>query len=134
VTDMFDRLKGEPAVFDSETTVYDLAQVRALATRCVDLGGDAVLALRLGDDYANHVSFVVLEFAYGPTLKNGVQVDGVKMAHVFSGSGFGDGLRELRHSTWGEGNNGGYMHSPSGGVIVAALVALQEWFDLGLGS
>lgn len=46
---------------------------------------------------------------------------------VFHGQGVGSGLREMRHTYWGEG---GYLFYAPADVIAAAFEALKEWFDV----
>ena len=118
-------LAKEPNPNDSGDDVYDLAAIRQAAGRCVDLPGDGILAVRIEDEF--HVSFAVFRLACGPATKNGVVVDGAKMELVFTGSGPSGNLRELRHTTWGDG---GYIFYPPGKLIAAAFAALEEWFDV----
>ena len=48
---------------------------------------------------------------------------------VFYGEGPSEGLRECRHTWWGE-NGGGYIFYPKAKVIKAGLDALSEFYDL----
>jgi len=45
---------------------------------------------------------------------------------VFHGVGVGGGLRECRHTYWGEG---GYVHMMPLDVVAKAMAALRKWFD-----
>lgn len=125
--DLIDQLSTEPDPTSDASDlrgVYDLATIRATATRCIDLVDEAVLAVRIEDI---HVSFAVFQLHRGPATRNGVVVDGAKMSVVFSGNGPSDALRELRHTNWGDG---GYLFDPPARVIAAAFEALKEWFDV----
>lgn len=119
MTEMLDRLTSEPSIAVDGDEVYDLAQIRSTANRVIDLGGDAVLAMAIGPV---NVGFAVLDLAYT------AEIGGVKLSLVFHGEGPSDGLRELRHTYWGED---GYLFYPDARVITAALAALKEWFDVG---
>jgi hypothetical protein len=119
-----DRLTAERDETGSDSTVYDLAQIRATSPRCIDLEvGDGLLAV---DDRELSVSFAVFQFACGSATQNGVEVSGAKMSLVFHGEGPSGALRELRHTYWGED---GYIFYPNGELISKAFVALREWFD-----
>ncbi len=107
--------------------VYDLAQIRATAARCIDL--DASGGLLAVDDRDVIVSFALFRFHSGPATRNGAEVSGAKMSVVFHGSGPSGALRELRHTYWGEPENSGYIYYVNGELITKAFAALEEWFD-----
>ena len=48
---------------------------------------------------------------------------------IFVGEGPSDGLRELRHTWWGE-NQDGYIFYPNGEYITKALEFLKKYYDL----
>lgn len=130
-TTLRDRLASEPDGMSGDRMVYDLAAIRSVATRVVELGSpDRVLAVLEHPDGTCLVSFVVCGFYCGPATVDGENVDGVKVDIVFHGSGPGGAkgvtLRELRHTYWGED---GYVFYPNGTLIAAAFAALGEWFD-----
>ena len=120
---LINQLPTEPSPLDSSIRLYDVATIRRTAARCVDLSNDGLLAVA---DVDNWTSFAVFAFAMGESVRNGVVVDGPKMAFVFSGEGPAS-LRELRHTEWGED---GYLHYPSAKLIIAAFEALKDWFDV----
>ncbi len=122
--DLIERIPTEPSPTDASIPLYDVATIRRIATRCIDLPRDGILAVLIEDV---HVSFAVFAFAMGESTRNGVVVDGPKVDFVFSGSGPAGALRELRHTQWGEN---GYLHYPSATLIAAAFAALGEWFDV----
>lgn len=122
-----DRLKSEPCEMNGEP-VCDLVQIRKEAHRCIDLGNKAVLAIDEHEGPGTWISFMVFEFSSGPATISGIEVSGVKMRIVFHGGGPSGYLRELRHTHWGNDGNG-YLFYPSSKVILAAFVALKEWFD-----
>lgn len=103
--------------------VYDLAHIKATATRCIELERGL---LAVDDSDPVHVSFVVFDFHSGPSTRDGDVVDGEKMSLVFHGNGPSSSLRELRHTYWGED---GYLFYAQGRLIAAAFIALNEWFD-----
>lgn len=49
-----------------------------------------------------------------------------QFAMVFHGVGVGGGLRECRHTYWGEG---GYVYLMPLDVVAKAMAALRKWFD-----
>lgn len=118
---------------DAETVIYGDADVRSKATHIVELAGHGLLAV-LEHDEGTSASFVV--------LGDMGTVDGVVVWYpVFRGWGpsgpglipaGGDptwrGLRELRHTYWGEN---GYLHYPPGALISDAFAKLERWFDCG---
>jgi hypothetical protein len=124
MTRMIDRLTAEPDVAIDGNEVYDLAQIHAVADRVIDLGAGAVMAMAIDSEI---VDFAVFGFSYGPTIQDGVSVGGVKLYLVLHGDGPAGELRELRHTYWGDE---GYLFYPDVRVIVAAMAALKEWFDV----
>jgi|ERR1700760_2449473 len=124
MSDLIDMLTVEHCDGDQ---VYDLDHVKSVAHRVIDLvHGGSWLALHFGESW---LSFVVFRHASGPSTRNGVVVDGIKGSIVFYGCG-SSGLRELRHTYWGDDRSQpGYLFYPNGKAITAAFAALQEWFD-----
>lgn len=120
--DLFDRFVAE--VDDGGFKIYDADAVRAASSRCVDL--DESGGLLVVDESESWVSFAVFEFHSGPSTRDGQIVDGVKLSAVFNGCG-PSGLRELRHTYWGEN---GYVPSPRRALISKAFDLLAEWFDV----
>lgn len=125
MSELIDRLTAEPDDDDDGGVVYDLASIRAVAGRCIDLPDSGLIAVQIVDDL--HVSFAVFRLDSGPSERDGVIVDGAKMGLIFHGNGPTGALRELRHTNWGES---GYLCYPTAGVISAAFEALKEWFDV----
>lgn len=109
---------------DEDDEVYDLDLVKRTADGVIELvPGAGWLAIRIEDGC---LSFIVVEFHSGPSTRDGVVVDGIKVERVFDGYGYHEVLRELRHTHWGES---GYIYYPNGKIITAAFEALREWFD-----
>lgn len=98
--------------------VFREVDIRALATTVIALDGKGLLAAVERD---TAVSFVVFAFSSS-------NVDGTDAVYecIFHGNGFAGGLRELRHSYWGED---GYVFYPSATLIAGAFKELQRWFD-----
>lgn len=71
------------------------------------------------------VYFAVLDW------QSGQSSDGTPDTYrmVFHGSGPSAGLRECRHTWWGEPDNAGYIFYPTFDVIEAALRELRRWFE-----
>ena len=86
----------------------------------VDLGINAVLVLN--KKQGNWIRFAVMEFSHGTG-------DGKEnyMSVIFHGSGPSEGLRECRHTWWGEGD--GYVFYPNGRTISLAFKELSKYFD-----
>ena len=106
---------------------FSAKDVRARATEVISLEGDGVLAVLIEE---TAISIVVLRFASG-----GAAADAdTYYEAVFHGNGFGDlaggGLRELRHTYWGEADNSGYIFYPNAKLICDAFKHLNRWFDL----
>lgn len=136
LVDLFTRADPDQIGQDADTMLYEDRDVRAKATHAIGLVGKCAYGLLavLEDPDGIHVSFVVLEFAGGGNP--------ILWAPVFSGrgpSGPGPqapgtnkdwcGLRELRHTNWGEG---GYLFYPDGALIADAFSKLERWFDVGM--
>lgn len=104
-----------------DTNLYAEPDIRAKATRVVELKKDGRLAVLATDEL--RVSFVVFRFAAGtsdgshPTLYE----------RVFDGEGPSGELRELRHTDWGED---GYLFYAPGALIADAFEKLKEWFNV----
>lgn len=122
MADLYERLTPERNPVDDKSVVFDLAHIKSVAPRCIELGS-GVLAV---DDSDSWVSFAVFQSHIGPSTVEGKVVDGEKMELVFRGCGAGVVLRELRHTYWGES---GYLFYPNGNLIAQAFAALREWFD-----
>lgn len=106
--------------------VFADEDIRQQASEVIDLEGGGLLAVDTGQE--SWLSFVVLEFFSGPATMDGVVVEGIRYQRVFHGSGSA-GLRELRHTYWGNGDGGGYIFYPSGKLITDAFKHLLKWFD-----
>lgn len=113
---LMEMLTAETDFQGSGCDVYDLAAVRTVAERVLDLEY-GYLAMRTEDGW---VSFVVFDLW-------SINADATKLGVVFHGTGPGS-LRELRHTYWG--GDDGYLPSPSTKLITAAFDALKEWFDV----
>lgn len=48
---------------------------------------------------------------------------------VLRGEGAGPPLRELRHTYWGDPDNGGYLFYANRRLIAEAMAVLGRWFD-----
>lgn len=113
--------------------VFSIAEIRAKSTRVVEIvPKQAVLAVLVREEL--FVSFVVLQFDKGPVyMPDGKTicdqlVDETLMSVVFYGEGPSGALRELRHTYWGDEH--GYIFYVHADIVIAALNALREWFDL----
>jgi len=133
MSDIIDLLtRADPSQIgqDADHVIYEDKDVRAKSTNAIELAGNGLLAV-LEDGI--HVSFVVLRWASGDNP--------ILWEPVFSGngpSGPGDhggggfrGLRELRHTHWGEN---GYLFYAPGALIADAFAKLERWFDCNEGS
>lgn len=99
--------------------------IRAKATEVYEYNeGNALLAMHRDTDYPSKVSFIVFEF-----LSSNNDGTDKRWNRVFHGYGFEGGLRELRHSYWGETDNQGYIFYPSERTICEAFALLRKWFD-----
>lgn len=110
------------AVMDHKNDpMYAGSEIESVADEVVVVGGDGLLAVSTDPD-SNHIEVALFEFAQSHS-------DGSDpmYARVMHGYGYGEGLRELRHTYWGED---GYIFYPSRKLITEALEALREWFDL----
>jgi hypothetical protein len=67
------------------------------------------------------LKFAVLQFYSSDADGNSVQLE-----CVFHGEGPTGGLRECRHTWWGEG---GYIFYPKGKIITSAISELAKHFD-----
>jgi hypothetical protein len=105
---------------------YAVDDLRKHATTVINLEGRGLLAV-LEDGI--HISFVVTTFAEGPSTQDGQIVGPELHERVFHGSGPSGALRELRHTFWGEQDNGGYIFYPSAKLITDAFHQLNRWFD-----
>lgn len=123
MTDLYDDLK-QLAVKDhkNDDDTFTEQCIREKADRVVELDGGCggIVALRIGE---LHVSFVVLQ--WHSSDDKGVS----HFERLFHGSGPSGYLRELRHTFWGEPDNGGYIFYPSAKLIADAFRVLGEWFD-----
>ncbi len=101
--------------FGSDYDVYRVGDQGA--DELIDLGGQAVLAVKVTDGL--HVDFAVFDW---------LTTDGADHNHImlFHGSGPSGALRECRHIYWGES---GYVHFMNFAVVEAALRELRRWFD-----
>lgn len=115
----------QPIKDDQGDDVYEDAKIRA-AAEVIELAGGGLLAV---SEDGIHVSFVVFRFSSGPATRDGIVVSGAEWERVFHGSGPSGALRELRHTCWGEKDNGGYIFYPNGKLIADAFAKLERWFD-----
>lgn len=126
-------LDGIPEIRDHNNEVnYADADIRQRATTVVGLANSGkrysgLLAVRTGIlPFPDKVEFAVFDFCSSDT-------DGANAtwSRVFHGEGFAGGLRELRHTYWGDPDAGGYVFYPDGELIAEAFAQLSEWFDCG---
>jgi hypothetical protein len=113
--------------------VYAEPDIRRVATHAIELVGspnqqncNGLLAVC---EDGIHVEFSVFRFASGPATIDGVVVEPATYEVVFYGGGPSSSLRELRHTYWGQADNGGYIFYPNAKLITAAFAALRRWFD-----
>ena len=101
--------------------VYAADEIRGVATRVVEINRTGLLAV-LVDDESTWVQVALFRFSSSNS-------DGSGVMHqlVMHGEGPSGPLREFRHSYWGED---GYIFYAPRKLIVGALDALKEWFDL----
>lgn len=112
----------------NDNLVYWEPEIRAAATTVINLpGGLLAVAEGPGDGPWTHIA--LFQYAGGPATLGGVEVESPSYEHIMRGEGPAFVLRELRHTYWGEPTSG-YIHSPNGELIIAALEALEKWFDL----
>lgn len=141
---IIERLTSVPDDCDPGRSVYLESDVRTVAPIVVALlpyHPPSVLEpyrdrpprglLAVAED-GDHVEFAVFEWHGGPaTDASGAQVEPARFRRVFHGSGPSGALRELWHTTWGEDDTPGYLHSPSAKLITEAFHQLRRWFDVG---
>lgn len=106
--------------------VYWEPEIRTAATTVIDLLG-GLLAVDHADDL--HVSVALFAFSSGPAYLGDVEVEPRACKRIMHGDGPSGPLRELRHTFWGDQNNGGYVFYPSAALICGAFEALKRWFD-----
>ena len=108
-------LEGK-SITRSDCDVYVVADQGA--TELIDLGRDAVLAVKTSDGFA--IRFAVFELHYS-------DVDGKNARHtmLLHGEGYAGDLRECRHIWWGED---GYTFYLDFEIVEAALRELRRWF------
>ena len=106
--------------------VYADADIRKKATEVIPFcDGRSLLAVRTGKEpFPSLTEFIVFDF-----MMSSIDGTDTKWQRVFHGYGYTDGLRELRHSYWGELDNGGYIFYPSASTICGAFELLKRWFD-----
>lgn len=68
-----------------------------------------------------------LKFACVEFVSSDLDGSGTQVRCVFHGTGPTEGLREFRHTWWGDGN--GYLFYAPREIITAALKALDEFYD-----
>ena len=118
---MLSKLTKHKSETGCETTLYSLDEIKQkFELKKISDKRDAWLALDKTSEY--WLKFAIVEFHYS----NG---DGTNtMVRVtFHGEG-SSGLRECRHTYWGEDGQG-YIFYPHGKVISAAFILLSEYFD-----
>lgn len=98
---------------------YAEADIHALADRVIVLPSDGLLAVEIDE---GEIAFAVFARVHGPTTDGTI---GAFHDVVFHGEGYA-GLRECRHTWWGED---GYLYYPDPELISAAFVELRQWFD-----
>ncbi len=125
---MVDLIDMLPKAIEDGEEYYTDAGIRRHATHVIDLDGGGMLAVHEDLD-GLHVSFVVLSMFRGQASPYESEADGALWDHVFHGVGPSGALRELRHTFWGEGDNGGYIFYPNAKLIADAFVKLSKWFD-----
>lgn len=68
------------------------------------------------------IDFAVFEFSHSDADDSNIM-----MSHIFHGTGPSGGLRECRHTYWGEN---GYVFFPDAEIISKALEFLKKYFDM----
>jgi len=138
---VIDRMQRADSRFtgDPDARLYTEPEIRARATHVIELlpPSTAPTAPRGRDDYPQGllaaleddgaVSVVAFRFHSGTSRdRAGQDVYPPVYEVLFSGTGYGAPLRELRHTDWGED---GYINYPDGRVIAEAFRHLARWFD-----
>lgn len=116
-----DRLKEKNY---ENTGCYSKAIVRENSTEIVELDNNGFLAVYQPEGHWNE--FALFTYSYGDGHES-EQSNYYEI--VFHGCGTGgdeDQLREFRHSYWGDG---GYLHYAPIPLIIAALKALEKWYN-----
>lgn len=110
--------------FDGDDVEYSGDEIRRIATYTLDLVGSKGGLLAVCETETNWVEFTVFEFAGKHSDESFT-----RYSRVFHGIGPSGSLRELRHTFWGEPDNGGYIFYPDGRLICDAFQKLGRWFD-----
>lgn len=111
----------------NDDPVYWEHEIRTAATTVVDLPDGLLAVSEPADGSWTHVT--LFAWASGPATRNGVEVEPNCYHRIMHGDGPSKGLRELRHTYWGEPDSG-YIFYPNGKLISAAFGALRTWFDV----
>jgi hypothetical protein len=103
---------------------YEDADIRRHATEIHELGprnhgNSGLLAVHVRDEF--FVSFVLFRFGSCETANTNI-----RWSRVMDGEGPGDGLRELRHTNWGDA---GYIFYAPMKLIAEAMGVLGKYFD-----
>ena len=109
-----DWLIDHSEIEDSEY-IYNLDTIKA-KYEVLELVRDGYLVLHWDKSWLH---FAVLNFHYSDDEKTMLSVQ-------FHGEGPTDGLRECRHTWWGDG---GYLFYPKGDLIAKAIGELSKYFD-----
>lgn len=132
--ELFEQL--EPAIAPHRETepprMFGRKQIAAKATQVINVGVDGkscagILAVLEHDDdgelSASKVSIALFD-------SEGDWDDDEWFRCVFHGYGYAGGLRELRHTYWGEADRAGYIYYVNARLIADAFAILRRWFDL----
>ena len=103
---------------------YRLSEIKSKYKIIHDLTNSHILAIHPDEDIdSSKVDFALFEFG-GCVL--GATDDEIFMTHVFHGYGFSEGLREMRHTYFGEE---GYLFYVPMKSIIEAFGILMTYFD-----
>ncbi len=117
-----EKLKPVLSRINDDETLYRLSDIKAAVAEVHLLGQhNAYLAIKSDD---NWVEFALFEFAQSDYEETLVQP-------IWQGTGPSEGLRELRHSWFGEtsGDMRGYVHYLSMDLMEEAFKILRKYFD-----
>jgi hypothetical protein len=125
---LFDQVEGKSIDgFACGDPCFDLAQVLAAATEWRKLDNNHWLAVRVHGEDGIHVDYALVEFAMSDADGSNTLV-----TRVFSGSGTGSALREMRHTWFGssdDADQAGYVFYLPIDATIMALGMLKKYFD-----
>lgn len=111
--------------FNAAMREFKGADIISATTEQVPLATGGLLAV-LTLESGIQVEFAVFDWSSseGPDLTD---IDSTQYTLLFYGEGPSDGLRECRHTYWGQE---GYIFYPDAELISDALEKLKKWFDM----